>query len=196
MNNVVCPLCGTQENIKAFQENNYAVLTCKNCGLFFIQPYSNNVHEKVTNYAYENLEMLGTARHYVSSKSGYKNKYYSFIKQECMSAKAILGVGCGTGALFELIHDDFPDMKRVGIELNAGRAEFAKTVAKCEIFQVPIEKFSLEGKFDVITMINVLSHIPSFDDLFTSIRKLLLPGGKLIIKVSEMEFDVKKSRIF
>ena len=131
-------------------------------------------------------------------------KRYKFLSDviekeiESVSTKSInvLDVGCGTGALLELLNNINPDMRRIGIELNAERAKFAKRVAKCEIYQVPIEKFSYESKFDVITIINVLSHIPSFDDLFTSIHKLIAKNGKIILKVGEMAIDVKKDAVF
>jgi hypothetical protein len=45
-------------------------------------------------------------------------------------------------------------------------------------------------------MMNVLSHIYSFDRLFTSISSLLSEGGKLILKVGEFRKDVRKTDIF
>lgn len=196
MKNAVCPLCSKQESEKCFSERNHDVLVCKNCGLFFIHPFGNDVHEKVSTYDYENLKILAPAKHHVSSKSYYKRKYLSYIMSECTTAKSILDVGCGTGALLELLYDENPNIRRVGIELNKDRAEFAESVCNCEVYQVPIEEFSYDSKFDVITMINVLSHIPSIDNLFTSIRNLLATDGKLILKVGEMTTDVRKDAIF
>lgn len=196
MNNAVCPLCGKQENKKCFSERNYDVLACKNCELFFIHPYGSNVHEKVLTYDYDNLEILDPVRNHVASKSYYKKKYLSYIKNECTNAKSILDIGCGTGALLELLYEENPNIQMVGIELNIERAQLAKKVTNCEIYQVPIEKFVYDKKFDVITMINVLSHIPSFDNLFNSIHNLIAPDGKLILKVGEMAVDVKKDAVF
>lgn len=195
MKNVVCPLCGSFETEFRFSERNYDVLACKACELFFINPYGNNVHEKVSMYDYDNLAILDPVRHYASSKLFFE-KYFSYIESECVSAKSILDVGCGTGRLLELLGEKNPNVRHVGIELNIERADFAKRVAKCEIFQIPIEKFEYHGKFDVITMINVLSHIPSIDNLFISIRKLIADDGKLILKVGEMAADVKKDAVF
>src|SRR4030088_2930024 len=107
------------------------------------------------------------------------------IAEECRGAKSVLDVGCGTGHLLERL-SVFPELHRQGLELNAAPAEYARRVANCEIYQMPLEEFKANSKFDVITMINVFSHIPSFDGLFNSIRSLLQPGGKLILWTSEM----------
>ena len=171
-------------------------MACKSCELFFIHPYGTDVHKKVSTYDYDNLEIVDTARNYAASKKYFKAKYLSYLEKECADVKSILDVGCGTGALLELLGEINPKIKRVGVELNAKRAEFAEKTAKCEIYQVPIEKLSYEGKFDVITMINVLSHIPSIDNLFISIRNLLAENGKLILKVGEMASDINKDAIF
>ena len=196
MKNAICPLCSSIESEKCFSERNYDVFACKTCELFFIHPYGTDVHKKVSTYDYDNLRILDPMRHHIASKIYFKTKYLSYIENECASAKSILDVGCGTGALLELLYEINPNIQRVGIELNAERAEFAKRVAKCEIYQVPIENFSYVGKFDLVTMINVLSHIPSFENLFSSIRNLLAIDGKLILKVSEMTADVKKDAVF
>ena len=196
MNNAECPLCGSQENQKCFSERHHDLLACRDCGLFFIHPYGSSVHEKVCTYDYDDLEIADPARFHVSSRNYYERKYLSFIQSECMTAESILDVGCGTGALLELLGNENPSMRRMGVELNYERAEFARGVAGCEIYQGPIEEFSCDSTFDVITMINVFSHIPSIDDLFASIRDLLAPGGKLILKVSEMAVDVRKDSVF
>jgi SAM-dependent methyltransferase len=139
---------------------------------------------------------LAPAPSHLASTLYFRDKYLSYIEKECAGAKSLLDVGCGTGALLELLHESMPALHRVGIELNADRAEYARGVAKCAIYQVPIEQFSPENRFDVVTMINVLSHIPSFDDLFASIHNVVAADGKLILKVGEMAADIDKNAVF
>jgi hypothetical protein len=80
--------------------------------------------------------------------------------------------------------------------LNIERARFAQRIANCSVYQVPIEELSINEKFDIITMINVLSHISSFDKLFYSLRHLMTERGKLILKVTEMTEDVRQDAMF
>jgi SAM-dependent methyltransferase len=196
MTKAACPLCGAQENARRFSERHHDVLVCGNCGLHFIHPYRGDAHEEVPPYDYDRLKFIDPARHYASSKSYYKRKYLSYVVSECGTAQSILDIGCGTGALLELLHDENPNIRMVGIELNKERAEFAESVCHCDVYQVGVEEFNYDGRFDVITMINVLSHIPSFDGLFASIRKLLATDGKVILKVGELTDDVRKGAMF
>jgi SAM-dependent methyltransferase len=200
MKNSVCPLCGSQNHKFCFSEKDYQLLICQLCGSFFIHPYPLNedeIHSTVTEYDYDKLKILAVDRHYSASKTFYGDDgYFLRIVQQCESAKSFLDIGCGTGHLLELLSKNTPHIHRVGIELNVQRADFAKRVANCEVFQIPVEQFSYPTKFDVITMINVLSHIPSFDSLFSSIKSLLSDKGKLILKVGEFSESVTKDAVF
>jgi cyclopropane fatty-acyl-phospholipid synthase-like methyltransferase len=102
----------------------------------------------------------------------------------------VLDVGCGTGRLLELIAGQ-PEIERVGIELNRSRAEFARRISRCEIHEVPIEKFECRQPFDVIFMMNVFSHV-HIDPFFSAVHRLLQDQGKLILKVGEVTRTVSK----
>ncbi|MGB3479114.1 MAG: methyltransferase domain-containing protein [bacterium] len=194
----ICPLCKSQDNKLFFSERGYDLFACNVCELFFIDPYptaSDQVYNHVSNYSYDEIEILDSKKRYCAETLYYK-KYMPLIAAECNGVTSILDVGCGSGYLLKQLGILYPDTLRFGIELNKARAEMARKVSGCEIFQKPIEEISNHTKFDVITMINVLSHIPSFDTLFRSVQSLLQNNGKLILKVGEMKKDVKKNSVF
>ncbi len=198
MSESLCPLCGSYNNKNLFTERGWKLIICRTCQLFYIHPYplnENEVYGKVEEYNYEELEVADSQTHYYASKYFYEN-YFHNINEACTDAKSVLDVGCGTGRLLELFHRDKPDIHCVGIELNSQRARFAEHIANCQVYRTPIEQFTYSKKFDIITMINVLSHIPSFDNLFNSIKGLLADEGKLILIVGEMTEKVKKDAVF
>ena len=192
-----CPLCGGQDSVFRFSERDCRVLACQICDLFFIDPYPSKVderHDQVSKCNGSTLDSVTPGKH-CSGAAEYYRRYLPLIWHECSNAESILDVGCGTGNLLELMGKS-SGLHRVGIELDMARAELAREVAGCEIYQMPVESFTYHTRFDVITMINVLSHILSFDDLFASIRSLLSDNGKLILKVGECTRDVEKRAIF
>jgi len=193
----VCPLCGSSQARALFAQRGYSLMACGVCELFFIDPYPRDIdrqHEVVATQAYEDFQLLETAKHYEYEVNFYRN-YFELIQQECVQATSILDVGCGCGHLLERLAVR-PDLYRMGVELNRQRAAQARRVAHCEVFDIPIEEFPATKRFDVITLINVFSHIPGIDRLFEKLRSLLNDNGKIILRTGEMRKDVRKSAIF
>ncbi|MCX5676456.1 MAG: class I SAM-dependent methyltransferase [Planctomycetota bacterium] len=193
-----CPLCQGEESQTRFSDKGYQVRQCGTCHLFFIDPYPKSAdaqHTRVETYQYDDLQVADADKHY-RAEVVYYGEHFAKVEEECRDAKAVLDVGCGTGRLLQLLGERHPQMDRAGIELNSARAGLARQKAGCEIHQAPIEEFSSKRKFDVILMMNVLSHIPTFDGLFRSVRGLLNPGGKFILKVGELQDDVQRGDLF
>jgi SAM-dependent methyltransferase len=193
----VCPLCGSSQAKALFAQRGCRLMACGVCELFFIDPYPRDTerqHKVVATHAYEDFQLLDTAKHYEYEVNFY-HKYFDLIERECLEATSILDVGCGCGHLLERLAVR-PDLYRAGVELNRRRAAHAKRVAHCEVFDIPIEDLPPNRRFDVITLINVFSHIPGIDRLFEKLRSLLNDNGKIIMRTGEMRRDVRKSAIF
>ncbi len=187
-----CPLCVSRETEIAFMDGGCGLRVCRVCELFFTHPYpeSGRQHEQVHTGEYSEIEILDCERRYQGERL-YYDRHFSLIEEECEGAASFLDVGCGTGHLLERIGKR-PGLRCVGIELNSQAAEFARRVSGCEVLETPFEDFLGDRQFDVITMINVLSHIPSFEGMFRSLRAALRPGGKVILRTSEMGAGVSR----
>ena len=190
--NPKCPLCGERESREAFKENGCELRMCSVCGLFFVHPYPERKrqHLQVASGAYSDIEILDCERRHQGERL-YYDRHLALIVEECHDAKSLLDVGCGTGHLLQTLSRQ-PGLYTAGIELNAQAAQFARRISGRPIYEVPFEEFRSDRKFDAITLINVLSHIPSFDGMFRSIRAALRPGGKLILRTSEMSASVSR----
>jgi SAM-dependent methyltransferase len=187
-----CPLCGSRNSTLAFRENRSALRVCLDCDLFFVQPYPTCTqhHEHVSSGSHPEIEILDCVRRYHGERL-YYDRHFEWIAQECAGATSLLDVGCGTGHLLERLSGT-ASLYRAGIELNAEAAAFARRVSGCDIFEVPLECFRSPRRFDVITMINVFSHLPDFDAMFASLHSALHPAGKLILRTSEMTANVSR----
>lgn len=191
-----CPVCEGTDHHYVFTERQHDLLGCKQCELLFISPYPRMVdqYSTVEDYDYDELEILGAEKHYRSAQFFY-DQYFPRIRSACGDGKSILDVGCGTGCLLERMAT-VDGMHREGIELNSARAKFAREKAGCEVHSVPIEAFETDKKFDVVTLINVFSHVPDVNGLIPAIRKVMNDDGRLIMKVGEMAPTVRKDAMF
>jgi hypothetical protein len=84
----VCPLCGSSQAKALFAQRGYRLMSCGVCELFFIDPYPRDIdrqHEVVATYAYEDFQLLKTAKHYEYEVNFYRN-YFELIEQECVQA--------------------------------------------------------------------------------------------------------------
>lgn len=188
----LCPLCGCRENDKAFSDNGCELRGCQLCGLFFVHPYPRSYrrHGEVVAGKLDGIELLDCERRY-SGERLYYERHFAMIDEECRDAGSFLDVGCGTGHLLERLSSR-KGIRCMGIELNARAAQFARRVAGCQIAEIPFEQFRAPVRFDAISLINVFSHIPSFDALFGALRNALNPGGKIILRTSEMRRNVSR----
>lgn len=96
----------------------------------------------------------------------------------------ILDLGCGEGLFTNFLALSSSSRQIVGIELNMGRLKNARRGLKNVSYlqgnvlttQLPV--------VDVITMVHLLHHLPSFEDQIKLLKKAksaIKPGGKLMI---------------
>ncbi len=188
MSSSQCPLCSSTDTIYRFEIGDFALRCCNGCDLLFIDPYpyeTGRQHAMVSETEEPELDITDPETHYRGSTRRYQ-KSLNMVSGYCEDATSILDVGCGTGRLLKLL-EGHPGLRRVGIELNEGRAEFARKITRCEVHQVPFERFSSDTAFDLITFMDVLSHIPSLDEMFSAIDSLLSAEGKVVIKTGELD---------
>jgi SAM-dependent methyltransferase len=83
----------------------------------------------------------------------------------------VLEVGCGRGDLARAVD-------RLGYQVSAIDPE---APAGAIFHAVALEEFSDPGPFDAVVANLALHHIPDLDDALAKIRRLLRPGGRLIV---------------
>lgn len=93
---------------------------------------------------------------------------------------SVLDVGCGRTAAF--LKAISPHIKQgVGVDFKVKDAQFDNI----QLTQLRLENYLPfeDSIFDVVTMLAVLEHIENEQQILREVRRVLLPGGKLIITV-------------
>jgi len=99
-----------------------------------------------------------------------------------LSGKTVLDVGCGGGLLTEAMARTGANV--YGIDMGPGPIEIAKlhlleSGLKVNYEQIPAEEFADKNpeKFDVVTCMEMLEHVPDPASIIAACAKLVKPGG-------------------
>ncbi|MDB5851175.1 MAG: methyltransferase [Rhodoferax sp.] len=112
---------------------------------------------------------------------GRREILHHVIKRRVGAVGRLLEIGCGTGSNLQML-SDFGQV--VGIETS----EFARDFAASRGF--PVHDGRLPnglprdiGSFDAVCMFDVLEHIEGDAEALKAVRRLLNPGGRLVVSV-------------
>ncbi|MBX3497327.1 MAG: class I SAM-dependent methyltransferase [Parvibaculum sp.] len=122
-------------------------------------------------------------------RSEWKVKYYSGILENIYGPTldkkiAWLDVGCGHGEFLEALRAFWPDLQTlVGSEPNVRKQESAKSRGlDVEFIDLSAEK----RKFDVVSFLNVYSHLPNPRIFLDEVRSVLNPGGEILLQTGDV----------
>ncbi|MFZ2621014.1 MAG: class I SAM-dependent methyltransferase [Minisyncoccia bacterium] len=178
---IKCSLCGRDEAYFFSRKNDYDLYRCKVCKLLFVYPIPKNV--EVYDKTYFTGADLGFG--YVDYDADkipmipVFEKYLDMIFKLGATKGTLLDVGSATGFFMDIAKKR--GFEVVGVELSNYAAEIGRAKG------LTIVASDLKGahfnndKFDVITMFDVLEHVPNPKDFLLEAKRILKPGGFLVI---------------
>lgn len=194
----VCDCCGGSSWQPLFEENGIRLGKCPDCDLHTIEdipePEARMTEMEEGHYA-GSLEILDADRQIVAERV-LTDRFQRFVDlaRRHVDGGRWLDIGCGAGLLIALAQQAGYTCE--GIELNGDRRRAAATQTRAQIHGVPVEAVGYpDDTFDVISMINVFSHLTSPAETLTELRRILKPGGVLIMATGEMTDGVQKSHM-
>lgn len=96
----------------------------------------------------------------------------------------LLDVGCATGVFLDMARKDGWEV--VGIETSADLATYANENFGLEVHRVDVTReMPAIDQVDVITLFDVIEHIPEPDKMIASCAKLLKPGGYILLRTPD-----------
>ena len=103
-----------------------------------------------------------------------------------VKGKTFLDVGCGGGILAEAIYDKGAEVTGIdaaGPGINAAKAHASKSSKDIRYIEGTAESFYAEDheRFDIVSCLEVLEHVPDPKSLINVCVKLLKPGGNLFL---------------
>ena len=135
-------------------------------------------------------EFTEAARIYESGHAGIyeicKDDYPQMLEELRLEPfEDVLDVGCGTGAVLELLHREYPDKRLTGLDLTPGMIEVAcdKQLENVRFVVGDAEALSFKAEsFDAVLCSNSFHHYPHPERFFAEAARVLRPGGRLILR--------------
>lgn len=129
--------------------------------------------------------------------SGVLKRLSAFNQLAAFRGRSLLDVGCGNGAYTMALAAVFPDVTAIDVESERLQSFAAELAGDPSLTGVVIEHMSVEalsfpdGRFDAVTMIEVLEHVEHPHRAAAEVARVLAPGGLVYISVPNRLFPLE-----
>jgi 2-polyprenyl-3-methyl-5-hydroxy-6-metoxy-1,4-benzoquinol methylase len=182
-----CPLCDKEEISFFSNKKGFNIYKCYNCKLLFIYPLPDSTHVYDKSYFSGAEKGFGYVDYDIDKEAMVPtfNKYFKLFGALGFKSGKLLDVGAATGFFANLAKNK--GFEVTGVELSdfaaqKGRAKGLNIISG-DIFSA---KFSSEY-FDIITLLDVIEHVPNPKTTLEEAKRILKPGGLLTINTPDAQ---------
>ena len=180
-----CDCCQGRESTSLFTEAGFELVRCSTCDLLYVL---NPPRELIWQHGHGNYRARDDSAEIAT------------VSRDVAAALAYakpgkwLDVGCGQGLLLRLAAQHGFDA--YGIEVDPIHCQVAGKRSPGKVFNQPFETLDFpDHSFDVVSLINVFSHLRSPRLFFMRVRELLRKDGILLLRTGEVGPDVEKRHL-
>ena len=192
-----CPFCCHRQGSKWAEESSFTVIRCNSCRLLFLDPMPapDKVNEAVRTgiQKFNSLNVNVRSRRSIKKIAIYRKVFETMFKQIWSSGKPIIwiDIGSGYGETLQAVKLLAPQNSIIkGVEPMKHKAEAAAGLGLDVI-----NDYLQPGQFqaDVVSLIDIYSHVPDFWTLLDSIKSNLKPQGEFFLESGNLaDLDVRQ----
>lgn len=197
--NLPCVACGGGATDFVFEKNGFLFSLCSRCGTLFQNP-------RATPGVFLDFYLKSESTRFWSevffpavAEPRRKNIFQprveiisGYLSERGISAKTVIDIGAGFGVFLDEWKKKHPETRAIAVEPSVEMAEKCEEVG-IEVYNDIVENLDcLEGVGDLAVCYEVLEHV--YDPLFflKSIRRLVRPGGFLLLSTLCVDgFDIQ-----
>ena len=174
---VSCPLCGCDEANPLFEWRNRRMVRCPGCGLVYRNPRPTAADVRgayaTEGAAVELEERVGRRR---------SHQFRRVLDSFPARPGQLLDIGCGYGFFPKMAEEK--GWKAIGVDLDPKGIAYAKEHLQVNALLGDIRDINFpDGSFDLVTLWNVLDHVPDPLDLLLEVHRVLKSDGYLFIRI-------------
>jgi 2-polyprenyl-3-methyl-5-hydroxy-6-metoxy-1,4-benzoquinol methylase len=179
-----CPLCQSPDVNGYLSLDGIRIASCAACGFMFSQDtlaaaeidqfYIDGYHD----------------RRHMDGQRVNASINIQLLRSFCpdLSGKSLLDVGSGYGFFLDRLRNSGV-RRTAGVELSQAQRQYSVNRLQLETHG-QLDELSGNDRFDIITIFEVIEHIPAPYEFIQNICEHLLPGGSLIIGTDNFASDV------
>ncbi len=196
---MLCDCCGQDDWHPLFRDNGFTLRRCERCGLAAIFPmpsHETRMTELEDGHFGGGQRVLDARRQRTSERiQAARFQSYVDVARAYSPEGRWLDIGCGAGGLLALARTAGYEVE--GIELTRDRREEAQRVSGSRIHAAPVEDIGFAGNtFDVVSLIDVFSHLTSPGRTLSELARILRPGGIVLCVTGELGRGVQRRHMF
>lgn len=190
-----CAVCGTEPNRERFELKGFKIVQCTNCEFVYVNPrvcnedlpkmYSTNYFHN-TDFGYEEYEETASLR--IRNFKKWYSELEPFVKNNPGKA---LDIGCASGHFLEILREKKWDVE--GIELDTDMVKVLQD-KNIPVYGQPFETFNSNKKYDLITLFDVMEHLPDPHAAFKKLSEIIADDG--VIGLITPNFNSFQRKIF
>jgi len=161
------------------------IFRCKSCTFVFNEPASGSADHLEEYARTEDPDYLDQK---LSRRLTYQREL-DRIAEFCPTGD-LLDVGCYAGFFLELARER--GYRVAGVEPSCWGARHAAETLGLDVFNGPIEDYTTERLFDVVTLWDVVEHLEDPVRVLRCVRELLKPGGVLAFTTHNLDSPIAR----
>ncbi len=180
-NHIPCNLCGSEDRQAYCPENGLGLVQCQHCGLVYVSPRpdANELYALYGETYFHNDESSKVGyTHYVNDEQNIRNTFAGRLDRLVPFIKTgkLLDVGCAAG--FFMSEADKRGWQVSGVDVSSFAVEYTRSRFGFEASVGSLLELDLPtAGYDLVTLWDVIEHVPDPKAYITEIARLVRPGG-------------------
>jgi len=177
---IECPLCGSQNYKVEYSQKNFRFVRCNECGVLYQNPrpkkefIQNRYDDKYFQYEIENQKNFFQLQIKTFNDCNIEKLLGGF------KGKRILDVGCATGMLLNHLKNKGAIVH--GVEICTQSCRYAYTEFQLTLYNGTLENARYESNsFDLIHFSHLIEHIEKPVDFMKEIYRITKKGGYILV---------------
>lgn len=185
-----CNICGSTVRQPYCEENGLNLVRCNQCGFVYVypQPFWRSLHELYDESYFRNSNSSSVGyTDYIADEENIRRTARGRLNHlhRYVHPRRLLDVGCAAG--FFLDEARAAGWQVTGVDISAFGVEFARERFSLDVHQGDLCDLNLPlNEFDLVTMWDVIEHVPDPAANIQRAAQLLRPGGYLTIATPDV----------